>query len=40
MKYTLPALLNAHITLAYGVSYAVAKQNNLMNYHLNKINLL
>ena len=30
MKYTLPALINAYITLAYGVSYAVAKQNNVI----------
>ena len=30
MKYTLPSLINAYITLAYGVSYAVAKQNNMI----------
>ena len=44
MKYTLPCLVNAYISLAYGVSYAVAKLNGIADnrvenqIHLNYVN--
>ena len=39
MKYTLPALINAYISLAYGVSTAVAKQNGIPDSRTTPIHL-